>query len=86
MDHSINAEDYNLSKRTQLVSLAEGSIGIVKKRKSRIIMKDGEQIVDMAKSIRSFNPAMSIGLIISGPICSKTRKLLQDHEIEVIEE
>lgn len=86
MDKKINAEDYNLPKRTQLISLSEGCIGIVKKRKSRIIMKDGRQIVEIALKIRNVEAALSIALIISGPICSKTRKLLQDNKIEVIEE
>ena len=80
------AEIYELPKRTQLIQLDENSIGLIKKRKSRIIMKDGKQIVDIANQIRKKDNTKNILLIISGPICSKTIKYLQENKIGILEE
>jgi hypothetical protein len=79
-----DAQNYGLAKRVKLVQLENNTIGIVKKRKSRIIMKDGRQILDIAQQIRNVDTNASIALLISGPICSKTTKLLAENNIEII--
>lgn len=79
-------EKFGLPKRTQLVQLDNNTIGIVKKRKSRIIMKDGKQIVDIAKQIQKVDKNFNVMLIISGPICSKTIKYLGENGIGILEE
>ena len=81
---TLNAQNYGLAKRVKLVQLENNTIGIVKKRKSRIIMKDGRQILDIAQQIRNVDTNASIALLISGPICSKTTKLLAENNIEII--
>jgi len=79
-------EKFALPKRTQLIQLNANTVGIVKKRKSRIIMKDSKQIVDLAKQIRKVDNKLNIMLIISGPICSKSIKYLGEHKIGILEE
>ncbi len=79
-------EQFGLPKRTQLIQLDANTIGIVKKRKSRIIMKDSKQIVDIAMQIRKENKKLNIMLIISGPICSKSIKFLGENKIDILEE
>jgi len=86
MKNTLLSEEYALSKRVQLVQSDSNTISIVKKRKSRIIMKDGVQILAIAESIWTKNKSLAINLIISGPICSKTRKFLAEHSIEIISE
>ncbi len=86
MKNTLLSEEYGLSKRTQLIQIENNTIGIVKKRKSRIIMKDGAQILAIAESIWTKNKSLAINLIISGPICSKTRKFLAEHNIKIISE
>ena len=80
------AEKFDLPKRTQLIQINANTIGIIKKRKSRIIMKDGKQILDIAKMIRKVDSGISIVLIIQGPICSKTMKFLSENKIGILEE
>jgi len=84
MTEILDAQNYGLAKRVKLVQLENNTIGIVKKRKSRIIMKDGRQILDIAQQIRNVDTNASIALLISGPICSKTTKLLAENNIEII--
>lgn len=47
----LNPIDYGLSKRVKIVMISEENLGILKKRKSRIIMKDRQQIIDIANNI-----------------------------------
>ena len=83
MQNQSLAESFNLSKRIQLVELENNTIGIIKKRKSRIIMKDGAKILEIARKIWTIDPSLKIALIISGPICSKTRKFLGENNITI---
>lgn len=83
-DHQyIDSEKFGLSKRTLIRDLGQGKYGIVKKRKSRIIMKDGFQILDIAEAIISKQPDSKVVLIHSGPVCSKTTRFLNNKNIEL---
>ena len=79
----ISPNQFGLSSRTILQEDGE-SIIIVKKRKSRIIMKDSKQILEIANKILSYKPNYQIKLLISGPICSKSIKFLSENKIEII--
>jgi len=80
------AEKFGLAKRNQLIQIDANTIGIIKKRKSRIIMKDGKQILDMAKQIWKNDKKANVVLIIEGPICSKTINFLSENKIGILEE
>jgi len=80
----IDPLDYGLPKRIKIVEISHNHLGILKQRKSRIIMKDGMQIMDIVNQIRDVKPKFKISLIISGPLCSKTRKYLNDNRVGVI--
>ena len=86
MNETLDAQNYGLAKRVKLVQIGNNTIGIVKKRKSRIIMKDGRQILDIAQQIKSVDADASIALLISCPICSKTTKFLVEDNIKIIQE
>lgn len=80
----IDPSKYGLAKRIKIVEISKNHLGILKMRKSRIIMKDGKQIMEVADIIRNKIYNLQISLIISGPICSKTIKLLNSNSIDVI--
>jgi cephalosporin-C deacetylase-like acetyl esterase len=79
----IDPKEFNLSSRIKLRGDISKVVQIIKKRKSRIIMKDGLQLLDIANSIHKVNPEVKIEIIVSGPVCSKTTKFLADNDILV---
>ncbi len=83
MRKEILASKFGLSNRVKLL-IEDNSIIIVKQRKSRIIMKDSKQILDIANKIITQEPNKEIKLLISGPICSKSIKFLNENNINII--
>ncbi len=81
----IDPKEFGLHSRVKLVALDADHLAVVKKIKSRIIMKDGQKILEQVKTIKAIKPAHKVSLIISGPICSKTLALFKEHEISVIQ-
>jgi hypothetical protein len=49
-------------------------------------MKDGRQIMEIARAIKEKRPEVEITLIISGPICSKTSSYLHEQGIKIVRE
>ena len=74
---------YGLPARIQLEELSENRLAIRKVIKSRIIRKDAEKIVQMARQIKSVNPALGITLLCTRNICSKSLALLREEEIDI---
>ena len=74
---------YGLPARIQLEELGENRLAIRKVIKSRIIRKDAEKIVQMARQIKSVNPALGITLLCTRNICSKSLALLREEEIDI---
>ena len=81
---TVNPLDYNLPLRTKLLIDNSGSFFIVVDRKSRVIMKDGHKIVNIAKHIKEVNQKANISLLTSAPVCSKTSKLLSKNKIRTL--
>lgn len=80
----LNPVDYRLNKRQKLIKISDTEVGLVKMRKSRIIMKDCDQISKLVNIIKSKDNKLKVKLIISGPICSKTVKYLNGNNIDII--
>lgn len=74
---------YGLSPRVILESLEPNVIGIRKVMKSRIIRKDAEKIVEIARQIKSVTPNLEVTLICTRNICSKSVALLIDNGIKI---
>ena len=72
-----------ISSRT-IIEEDNGEIYLVKAKKSRIIMKEGLQILEINQKVKE---AYSKNIILetTAPVCSKTVKLLNDNEIKIIE-
>lgn len=80
----IDPEKYGLPKKTSLVKIGKNHIGIVKNRKSRIIMSDGKKLLETAEKIRKTEPGIAISIITNAPLCSKTQAFLNEHSISFI--
>ena len=69
-------------KRSTVALDNDNNIYIVKNIKSRIIMKDGLRLLDLAKNIKTVRNA-TVFLATTAPVCSKTRKHLEENEIKI---
>jgi len=69
-------------KRSNVAMDNDNNIYIVKNIKSRIIMKDGLKLFDLAKKIKTVKNA-TVSLATTAPVCSKTKKYLEENEIKI---
>ena len=69
--------------RSKLAIDLNKNIYIVKNIKSRIIMKDGIKIVDIAKSIHAQKSTKKY-LATTAPVCSKTKRFLEENQIKTV--
>ena len=81
----IDPKRYNLSSRTILRQIGKNNVFVIIDRKSRIIMKDGQRIMEQAQAIRRINSNMIITVLTSAPVCSKTRSFLLEKNIYIKE-
>ncbi len=84
IDKILNASDYGLNSRTVLIEIEKNHIGIVKNRKSRIIMKDRNKILETAEQIQKISPGAEVSLITNALVCSKTEKYLLENGIKIL--
>ena len=70
-------------KRSNVATDNDNNIYIVKNIKSRIIMKDGLKLFDLAKKIKTVKNA-TVFLATTAPVCSKTTKYLEENEIKTV--
>ena len=79
---SVNPKKYNLNAKVKLKK-SETDIFIVIDRRSRIIMKDGHRIFDIAKQICIFEKNVKISVLTNAPVCSKTKNFLDQNSIAI---
>lgn len=82
---TIKPKEFGLSSRVNLEWIEESHLAIIIQRKSRIIMKDGQRILERIKTIKKVDDKLKVSLKAAGPICSKTVKLLNDNNINIIQ-
>ncbi len=80
----IDPKLFNLPSSTKLRKIGTAQFDIVIQRKSRIIMKDGENILTKANKIKDHVPNAKVSLTTSAPVCSKTKSFLKEHNISVL--
>ena len=78
----IDPINIGVPKRSNVAMDNDNNIYIVKNIKSRIIMKDGLKLFDLAKKIKTVKNA-TISLATTAPVCSKTKKYLKENEIKI---
>ena len=80
---TVSANELSLSSRTKIAVDNKNNHYIVKNVKSRIIMKTGEKIYEIAKQIKA-NAKGIVFLATTAPVCSKTKKYLEEKKINII--
>jgi len=78
-----NPSYYNLPARIQLDRISSKIIGIRKLVKGRIVQKDAEKILEIARQIISVAPELEVVLICTKNICSKSIRLLEENKIGI---
>ena len=79
-----NPIEFGLSKRINIAVDNENNYYVVKNIKSRIIMKDGKKISEIAKIIKT-KKNKNVLLATTAPVCSKTKKYLKEKDINIVE-
>ena len=79
----VSANEFDLSSQIKLAVDNKDNHYIVKNVRSRIIMKTGEKIYEIANQIKA-NTKGSVFLATTAPICSKTKKYLEEKKINII--
>ena len=80
----IDPKRFGLSPRTSIGQLSQNHFVIIKDRKSRIIMKDGNKILEQIKSMNDNEPNLRISLATNAPVCSKTTAFLMEKGIDIL--
>jgi hypothetical protein len=80
----INPIKFGLSPRTAIGQLSQNHFVIIKDRKSRIIMQDGNQILEQTNLIKGNESLIKISLATNAPVCSKTTKILGEKGIDIL--
>ena len=83
MSKKINPGSFGLHHATHLEQTGAAQFTLVIDRKSRIVMKDGRNILAKAAKIITKIPEATVRLRTTAPICSKTKALLSGHKIEI---
>ena len=79
----VSANELSLSGRIKIAIDNKDNHYIIKNVRSRIIMKTGEKIYEIANQIKS-NTGRSVFLATTAPICSKTKKYLEEKKINIV--
>ena len=74
---------FGLHPATKIEKIDPLKFALVIRRKSRIIMKDGENILKKTARIQSHVPNATVVVKTTAPVCSKTRSFLREHRIEI---
>ena len=83
MNQHIDPKTFGLHPATKIERSGTKNFFILIDRKSRIIMKDGEKILDKVKKIKDIVPDAQVGLKTSAPVCSKTLDFLKKNGVAV---
>jgi len=83
MARNVDPKRFGLHHATQLEQSGEKEFTLVINRKSRIIMKDGRNILAKAARILEKAPGAVVSLRTTAPVCSKTKKLLETNNVKV---
>ncbi len=72
---------YGLNSRIKLFQNTKKEVFLIIDRKSRVIMKDGLRIIDIAEKVKSKEEYTGFYLKTSAPVCSKTKLYLNQRNV-----
>ena len=81
----VDPSTLGLSFRVRVAVGVDRNYYIIKNIKSRIIMKDGKRIKEIASTIRN-HTKRQVFLATTAPVCSKTKAYLESKNIKIITE
>ena len=79
----LDPAEFGLGSRVVIKKISSREIAIIKDRKSRIIMKDGEKILNEVHAIREIYPKKKVFVQTNAPVCSKTTNFLSEHGVKI---
>ena len=85
MNKFIDPKLFSLPPSTKLKQAGSNQFDIIIQRKSRIIMKDGKDVLAKVDKIKHHVPKAKVSLRTSAPVCSKTKAILEERGISVLE-
>ena len=80
----IDPKKLGLPPRTVVFKVNDSQYQIEVNRKSRIIMKDAQKILEKAMLIMEKMPDASVKLKTSAPVCSKSIAFLKENQIDIV--
>jgi hypothetical protein len=75
---------FDLTLRTMVGQYYSNHWVLIKDRKSRIIMKDGRQILEQIQIIKNQEPNSKVSLAVNALVCGKTTTFLNEKGIEIL--
>tara|TARA_A100000164_G_scaffold192492_1_gene170882 strand:+ start:556 stop:813 length:258 start_codon:yes stop_codon:yes gene_type:complete len=81
----VDPKAFNLSSRTNIQENDRNEVFFIINRKSRIIMKDGIRIFNQIQKVKEKRRKAHFFLKTSAPVCSKTKKYLNQRKIEIFD-
>lgn len=86
MGRYLDPKPLGLTAKTIVEEIDSDTLALVIRRKSRIIMTDGQKILAKVAVLRQARPDTDIILKASAPVCSKTMKYFNNKGLKVIKE
>lgn len=83
MENIIDPKIFGLHSSTRIEQRGKDAYAIVIRRNSRIIMKDGKNLLAKAEKIRTEYPQAKVSVLTTAPVCSKTRAFLEENGVSV---
>ncbi len=83
MSQFIDPKTFGLHPSTRITKTGDNRFTIVIHRKSRIIMKDGRNILSKAEQIKSKFGSARVDVRTTAPVCSKTSVFLEEQGIKI---
>ena len=83
MGTPVDPKMFGLHPATTLEQADDALFVLVIQRKSRIVMKDGENILKKVSRIKTHVPHATVLVKTTAPVCSKTRRFLSEHHIDI---
>ena len=81
----VDPRTFNLSSRINIQENDKNEVFFIIDRKSRIIMKDGIRIFNQIQKVKKERSSARFFLKTSAPVCSKTKKYLNQRNIETFD-
>jgi len=83
MSQFIDPKTFGLHPSTRVTKTGANRFTIVMQRKSRIIMKDGRNILSKVEQIKSRIDSARVDVRTTAPVCSKTSAFLKEQGIDI---